>query len=116
MSKFKVGDKVKNGRYEGVITNVKTKTTYTMTTEREGAYSNLSDKDLKLLKPYKTPHQELLDLGWVIDEDDKNETRIFYYKNKRVIRINRINKTCLTAINVDLQLAKILVRYLEELE
>ena len=89
MSKFKVGDKVGNQHvnYLGEIIEV-----------------------------VKTPHQELLDLGWVIDKDDKNETHIFYYKNKRIIRINRINKTCLTAINVDLQLAKILVRYLEELE
>ena len=141
MSKFKVGDKVETpfGIGEIIVFNYflekdksyKVRLNYKMDDTHAYEYGktpllNFTEKEIK---PYKTPHQELLDLGWKV-LDDRNNIMLyhllvdgkFYYQ----IKIDKLHKTIdlhyldrsgyTSTTQLDLKLTSILKRYLEELE
>ena len=119
MSKFKVGDKV---WYEGKVFEIDA-----VDEILEGQFLYYFDNGYDYeghegiyLKPYKTPHQELLDLGWVVL--NKANGVLTYLLNAdgslhpEIIELSLEGKRYYTTLRIiDLQLAKILVRYLEEL-
>lgn len=119
MSKFKVGDKVKEiGNNEikeiGLVSSFDDGTIgYVLKFDDSEMYY---EEELEL---YKTPHQELLDLGWELKRKFPNE--IQYIKEKTFLDFCLKERTYkfednYKYIKVDLKLAKILTRYLEELE
>ncbi len=140
MNKFKVGDKVyrledrKEANVLWEVSSIKVmkkgdKEYYNYVLKAEGiggkflasndnngstiAFVNF-EEDLEL---YKTPHERLLELGWVIDKDDTNPATLeFYYKDNKVLIIDKALKVIKTLYGIDLQLAEILVDYLKELE
>lgn len=118
MSKFKVGDKVLYGNNKYTITEIGKLV--------DGVdIFKLDDRTYIVgygeLVEYKTPHQELLDLGWVAL--NKANGVLTYLLNAdgslhpEIIELSFEGKRYYTTLRIiDLQLAKILVRYLEELE
>ena len=121
MSKFKVGDKVWCNGDVRIIKRVDE-----WENDEYGYYFNVDDELLNYerecdLELYKTAHQELLDLGW---ELSKVDDRYIEYINEEgdYLIIDKIEKTYYNLssyyrpFDINLQLAKILVRYLEELE
>ena len=80
-----------------------------------------SEEMIELFKTtHKTPHQELLDLGWV--EIETGGTLAYVLNadgslHPEIIELSLEGKSFYTTLRIiNLQLAKILVRYLEELE
>ena len=127
MSKFKVGDKVLIPLGVGVVYgeeefNLDLDEWYIKVVigERFG-FNRVITFETNDLELYKTPHQELLDLGW---ELSKVDDRYIEYINEEgdYLIINKIEKTYYKLssyyrpFDFNLELAKILVRYLEELE
>lgn len=111
MSKFKVGDKVWcNGE-------VKTITRVDDWLYGEYGYYFHEEEDLEL---YKTPHQRLLDLGFIIS--DETVYHISYMLKGLDITIFKKEKTYQAYSYgdnynpINLELAEILVDYLKELE
>ena len=129
MSKFKVGDILRsiNFNREYVIVGIKYFYELTMwelkllETEEIIQVGSLDDFVFVRSPQEKTPHQELLDLGWELSKDDN---RYIEYINEEgdYLIIDKIEKTYYNLssyyrpFDINLQLAKILVRYLEELE
>ena len=121
MNKFKVGDKVKEiGSNEikeiDLVSSFDDGTiVYVLKFDDSEMYY---EDELEL---YKTPHQELLDLGWVAL--NKANGVLTYLLNvdgslhPEIIELSLEGKRYYTTLRIiDLQLAKLLVRYLEELE
>ena len=117
MSKFKVGDKVWCNGDVKVIKRVDE-----WEDGEYGYYFNVDDELLDYyreedLELYKTPHERLLELGWIIDKDDTNPANLeFYYNDNKVLIIDKVLKEVKTLYAIDLQLAEILIDYLKELE
>ena len=118
MNKYKVGDKViYNGVHDEIDEIVYVGGKFF---GYDLIINNIWPVKEKYLQPYKTPHQELLDLGF----NFWNNSNGLQYDRKEIgILIDKETKTYKVywvvddmAFSVDLQLAKILVRYLEELE
>lgn len=79
----------------------------------ENYEQKVQDRDLK---PYKTPHERLLELGWRLTHE--GEDFIFYGKSfSTMLQFSKkdVNYS-IDEKNIDLELAEILVDYLKELE
>lgn len=120
MSKFKVGDKV---WCNGSIETIKKIEEFL-----NGSYGYYFHEDCDALdyweedelELYKTPHERLIELGFVVD--DETNYFISYVFNGLEITIYKKEKVYQTYVYgdhynpIDLELAEILVDYLEELE
>ena len=120
MSKFKVGDKVWCNGDVRIIKRVDE-----WENDEYGYYFNVDDELLNYerecdLELYKSPHERLLELGFVVD--DETNYFIKYMFNGLEIILYKKEKTYQTYVYqdnynpIDLELAEILVDYLKELE
>lgn len=123
MNKFKVGDKVNYYNKTYKVTDVYggDDSLYDIKSDNKITYNDFYiEVEEKYLKHYKTPHQELLDLGWELEEDSLEYA--VYQVGSNYITIDKLNKEYDHSFDrryssfIDLQLARILVRYLKELE
>ena len=116
MSKFKVGEEIIHKGDKRIIKTIEKRNNMFVYTFIGNSLYWAYESDI-----FKTPHQELLDLGW---ELSKVDNRYIEYINEEgdYLIIDKIEKTYYNLssyyrpFDINLELAKILVRYLEELE
>src|SRR5690554_420899 len=121
MSKFKVGDKVWCNGDVKIIKRVDE-----WEDGEYGYYFNVDDDLLDFwreedLELYKTPHERLLELGWVsLNKANGVSTYLLNVDGRpdpEIIELYTEEKRYYTTLRIiDLELAEILVDYLEELE
>lgn len=116
MSKFKVGDEALLDGKKVIITGVST------VVGKKGYVYEIDDSVVcyadYLFKEYISPHDDLLKIGWRYHGKTKDYFLykkgvevLYIYKNKKFSHIDDLY----ISVNTDLELAKILVRYMEEL-
>ena len=120
MSKFKVGDKVWFNGDVGIIKRVDK-----WENDEYGYYFNINDEALNYytedeLELYKTPHERLLELGWVLFSTIGEVYTYILVGSGNIqpekIEIAFTGERYFTTLRViDLELAEILVDYLKEL-
>ena len=121
MSKFKVGDKV---IYNGVHVEIDEIDEIVYVGGKSFGYdliiNNIWPVKEKYLQPYKTPHERLLELGWVaLNETGRTLTYLLNVDGSlhtQRIELSHEGKRFYTTLRVvDLELAEIIVDYLKEL-
>lgn len=112
---YKIGDKVETPQFTGVVEKV----------YESGVKVNGKMFPLKDIKPYRTAHEKLIEMGYeVFDEDHMG---IIYRDKTCYINISKIDKSywlegrprgdyIVNVPEVGLTLSRILTQYLEEME
>lgn len=122
MNKFKAGDKVETpfgvgifyGYIDGGFMSGSLRVDYEKV--QTGAVYFWNEDDIK---PYKTAHEKLIDLGYAHKQLSEDLTDDYYYKGDfDYIWFSRTEKnyTLGDYVYVDIELSRILTQYLEELE
>lgn len=128
---FKVGDKVETKdfgvgeiiRLSNGANTVSSNDENVYHVKVKNAYVNVYEKNLE---PYQSPHEKLTALGYKLvlkDTEDYDETLITYKKQRMTLEIDKNKKryvlfdgSMYSAVYTDLELSRILTRYLEEIE
>src|SRR5690554_1525039 len=115
MSKFKAGDKVETpfgvgifyGYIDGGFMSGSLRVDYEKV--QTGAVYFWNEDDLK---PYKTAHEKLIDLGYELTE--RND--YIFYRHDELPKVTIYSDKTYSCSDTNLELSKILTQYLEELE
>ena len=116
MSKYKEGDKVETPLGVGVVDCIiKLPFNEVLVRIDDRIHVFLEEK----VKRYKTAHEKLLELGYEFQEDNNIKTYVLFDRQGGVsdfFTVNNTEKTILPHHVLNLEKAKIMVQYLEELK
>lgn len=110
MSKFKVGDKVETEKGNGIIVAIGgyEEPIYIAEITNIGKWGFNEHQ----LKPYKTAHEKLIEMGYEFIQ----RSNYAFYRHDELPKITVYNDKTYSCSDINLELSRILTKYLEELE
>ena len=110
MNKFKIGDKVKTEKGNGIIVAINgyEEPLYIVEINDIGKWGFSEHR----LKPYRTAHEKLIDMGYEIAKGNN----CTFYRHEELPRVTIYSDKTYSCGDANLELSKILTQYLEELE
>lgn len=110
--KYEIGQKVTTPLGDGEIIDVFTREDKTIKEYKVCINTYSVWVDVEDLKPYKTPHEKLLEMGYELD--DRIDVKIYRHDTLSYVRVYDDNT--ISCFEITLELLHILTDYLEWLE
>ena len=99
---YKIGDKVETPHFTGIVEKV----------YESGVKVNGKMFPLKDIKPYRTAHEKLIEMGYELTK----RTDYVFYRHDDLPRVTIYSDKTYSCSDTNLALSRILTQYLEEME